>query len=111
MIIDGSNIMDFIDGTKMYCSNMGITHIEFVPSYLTSIECDNNKLTSLPKLPNGLKYLYCGDNQLTSLPKLPEKLIYLDCYNNNLPYIVTINDIKEHNTLLKRKEIIKKILK
>tara|TARA_B100001059_G_scaffold230144_1_gene263944 strand:+ start:855 stop:1193 length:339 start_codon:yes stop_codon:yes gene_type:complete len=112
MHITKENIHDFIDGTKMYCCNLDITKIEFLPSYLISIECDNNKLTSLPKLPDSLKYLYCGDNQLTSLPKLPENLIELSCNFNNLPYEITIDNYKEkHNKLLKRKEILKRICK
>lgn len=111
MIITKNNINKFIDGTRMYCSNMGITHIDYIPPYLTSLECDNNKLTEIPELTEGLKSLYCSDNELTSLPKLPESLEYIDCYNNNLPYNITIENLKEHNTLLKRKEIIKNILK
>ena len=111
MIITKDNIDEFIDGTTMYCSNMGITYIDYIPPYLTSLECDNNKLTEIPELTEGLKSLYCSDNQLTSLPKLPESLTYIDCYNNNLPYIVTIENLKEHNTLLKRKENIEIILK
>jgi len=68
-----------------------------------------NKLTELPKLPENLLSLYCYNNQLTELPKLPESLKHLYCSFNNLPYIVTIDNFKEHNKLIKRKEILKRI--
>ena len=71
--------------------------------------CNNNQLTELPKLPDSLRYFDCNNNKLTSLPKLPDLLISLLCYNNNLPYKITIDNFKEHNTLLKRKEILKRI--
>ena len=69
-----------------------------------------NKLTELPKLPENLLSLYCYNNNITSLPKLPDLLISLSCHNNNnLPYEITIDNYKEHNKLIKRKEILSKI--
>ena len=93
----------------MNCDNKGITKIEFIPEGITSLLCLGNKLTTLPHLPEGLISLNCRNNKLTELPRLPEGLIYLNCYDNNLPYEITIDNIKEHNTLLKRKEILSKI--
>jgi hypothetical protein len=128
MRITKENINEFIDRTRMYCSNKGITKIDYIPEGITHLHLGNNKLTQLlpmgdsygiPKLPNGLTHLYCYNNKLTQLlpmgdsygiPKLPDSLIRLDCgSNNNLPYKVTINNFREHNTLLKRKEILSKI--
>ena len=109
MHITKDNIGEFIYGPLMDCSDKGITHIEYIPDDITHLDCDNNRLTELPKLPESLIGLYCGDNKLTELPKLPESLIHLSCEDNNLPYEITIDNIKEHNTLLKRKEILKLI--
>ena len=89
MRVTKSNINKFIEGSSMDCSNTGITHIEYIP--------------------DGIKRLYCYNNKLTELPKLPESLYYLDCKHNNLPYEITIGNIKEHNKLIKRKEILKRI--
>tara|TARA_B000000475_G_C15951799_1_gene429108 strand:- start:34 stop:405 length:372 start_codon:yes stop_codon:yes gene_type:complete len=98
---------------KLDCSNMSITHIEFIPEGVEVLFCNRNKLTSLPKLPESLTHLYCSHNKLTSLPLLPDGLKYLNCDNNNLPYDlpykVTLDSIKKHNKLIKRKEILKKI--
>ncbi len=129
MRITKENIHEFIDGTTMNCYDKEITHIEYIPDHithlylgsneltelpnlpdsLTDLYCYNNQLTELPKLPESLTDLYCHNNNLTELPKLPDSLISLYCYNNNLPYKVTINNIKEHNKLLKRKQILSKI--
>ena len=89
MHITKDNINEFIDGSLMDCSNKGITRLEYIP--------------------DGIRHLYCHNNELTELPKLPESLKYLLCENNNLPYKVTIDNLKEHNTLLKRKQILKLI--
>tara|TARA_R110002153_G_scaffold80525_1_gene204590 strand:+ start:184 stop:465 length:282 start_codon:yes stop_codon:yes gene_type:complete len=89
MRITKDNIGEFINGKSMYCSNKDITHIEYIPDGITNLFCSNNKLTELPKLPESLEYLYCRIN--------------------NLPYHITIENLKEHNTLLKRKEILEKI--
>ena len=89
MRITKENINKFIEGSSMDCSNKGITHIEYIPDGITGLNCWNNKLTELPKL--------------------PESLYYLDCKHNNLPYEITIGNIKEHNKLIKRKEILKRI--
>ena len=109
MWITKENINQFIEGSLMDCSNKGITHIEYIPDGIRHLYCDNNKLTELPKLPESLISLDCDYNELTELPKLPDGLKYLYCYKNNLPYKVTIDNIKEHNTLLKRKNILKRI--
>ena len=109
MRITKENIDRFIYGTIMDCSNKGITHIEYIPDGIIHLYCSNNKLTELPKLPDGLMELYCQYNQLTELPKLPDGLKYLDCGGNQLPYEVTIKNLKQHNTLLKRKLILSKI--
>ena len=109
MRITKENIHEFIDGTKMYCYNMDITYIEYIPDNIIFLYCDNNKLTELPKLPDSLINLDCSNNNLTSLPKLPESLGHLYCYNNNLPYKITLKNLKEHNKLIKRKEILKRI--
>ncbi len=109
MRITKYNIDRFINGTTMDCSNMDITYIEYIPETITHLYCNNNQLTELPKLPDSLRYFDCNNNKLTSLPKLPDLLISLLCYNNNLPYKITIDNFKEHNTLLKRKEILKRI--
>ena len=130
MVITKDNINKFIEGSSMDCSNKGITHIDYIPDGITRLFCQWNRLTELPKLPDGLKYLHChsnrltelpklpesleylccNDNDLTSLPKLPDSLMNLYCYNNNnLPYEITIDNIKEHNTLIKRKQILSKI--
>ena len=109
MHITKGNIDRFIEGTEMDCDNKGITKIEFIPDGIRYLYCGSNKLTELPKLPESLLELYCGNNKLTSLPKLPENLVYLNCHNNNLPYEITIDNIKEHNKLIKRKKILEKI--
>ena len=109
MRITKENIHEFIEGSSMDCSNKGITHIEYIPDGITRLYCWNNKLTELPKLPESLISLYCGDNKLTELPKLPESLTNLYCQYNNLPYEITIDNVKEHNTLLKRKLILSRI--
>ena len=89
MLITKENIDEFIKGTTMDCSHKGISHIEYIPESITR--------------------LHCGYNQLTELPKLPESLTSLYCDNNNLPYQITLDNIKEHNKLIKRKEILEKI--
>ena len=109
MWITKENINEFIEGSSMDCPSKGITHIEYIPDGITRLDCWNNKLTELPKLPNSLIGLYCGDNKLTELPKLPDGLIRLYCVDNNLPYKVTLNNLKEHNKLIKRKEILSRI--
>ena len=109
MRITKSNINQFIEGSKMDCSNKGITHIEYIPDGITRLDCNNNQLTELPKLPESLKRLFCNSNRLTELPKLPNSLTGLYCEHNNLPYKVTSENLKEHNTLLKRKQILSKI--
>ena len=109
MHITKKNIDEFIEGTTMYGSNMYITGIDYIPDHITHLYCDNNKLTELPKLPYSLRYFDCNNNKLTSLPKLPHFLKRLYCDNNNLPYTITIENLKEHNTLIKRKEILSKI--
>jgi len=100
---------NFGSSVNLYCHTNKLTKLPKLPDVLRYLECDENKLTKLPELTEGLKSLYCGDNQLTSLPKLPESLTHIDCYNNNLPYEVTLENLKEHNTLLKRKNILSKI--
>ena len=129
MRITKSNINKFIKGTSVDCIDIGITKIDYIPEgithlylgsneltelpnlpdSLTDLYCYNNQLTELPKLPESLTDLYCHNNNLTELPKLPDSLISLYCYNNNLPYPITINNIKEHNQLIKRKNILSKI--
>ena len=109
MHITKDNIGQFIYGSLMDCSDKGITRLEYIPDGITGLYCYNNKLTELPKLPESLVDLNCYNNKLTSIPKLPDGLISLWCYENNLPYKVTIENFKEHNTLLKRKEILKRI--
>ena len=89
MRITKENINEFIKDSLMSCPNKGITHIEYIPDGITRLDCWNNKLTELPKLPNSL--------------------YYLDCKHNNLPYLINIDNFKEHNTLIKRKEILSKI--
>ena len=119
MIISKDNINKFVKGTMMDCSNKGITYIEFIPEGVSNFDCSNNKLTKLPKLPNRLKAFDCSNNKLTKLPILPENLTSLHCWGNDLPYLVTLKrfkehdilNIKEHNTFLKRKMILNKILK
>ena len=123
------NTNDWDDKDTMDCSRMYITHIEYIPDHIKYLYCYNNNITSLTKLPEGLIRLYCFCNELTSLPKLPENLIslycdnnkltklpnlphrlrYFDCSFNNLPYKVTLDNLKEHNQLIKRKEILTKI--
>ena len=89
MRITKDNINEFIEGTRMNCPDIGITHIEYIP--------------------DGIKRLDCRNNKLTELPKLPESLISLYCHNNNLPYEMTFDNLKQHNTLIKRKLILKRI--
>ncbi len=109
MRITKDNIGRFINGITMNCNNMRITHIDYIPDNIIFLNCSYNNLIKLPDLPNRLRYLQCNNNNLTSLPKLPDLLISLICYDNNLPYEVTIENLKEHNKLIKRKEIIKRI--
>ena len=109
MRITKDNINKFIKGKTMSCSDNDITGIDYIPDHITHLYCYNNKLTELPKLPDSLRYFDCNNNKLTSLPKLPDLLISLLCYNNNLPYKITIDNFKEHNKLIKRKEILKRI--
>ena len=109
MQITKDNINEFINGSEMDCSGKGITHIEYIPEGITHLYFYNNKLTELPKLPESLKSLYCYSNKLTSLPRLPESLRNIASFDNNLPYPITIENLKEHNTLLKRKQILKRI--
>ena len=109
MHITKDNINEFIKGTRMDCSNKGITRLEYIPDGITDLFCENNKLTELPKLPESLTSLSCENNKLTELPKLPESLVDLWCYKNNLPYEITLDNLKEHNKLIKRKQILEKI--
>ena len=109
MRITKDNINQFIKGSLMDCNNKGITHIDYIPDNIIFLNCSYNNLIKLPDLPNRLRYLHCNNNNLTSLPKLPNLLISLICYGNNLPYEVTIENLKEHNQLIKRKEILKRI--
>ena len=109
MRITKKNIHKFINGITMNCNSMGITHIDYIPDNIIFLYCHNNNLTSLPNLPDRLRYLQCNNNNLTSLPKLPDLLISLLCSNNNLSYPITIENLKEHNKLIKRKEILKRI--
>ena len=109
MRITKDNIHKFINGITMNCNNMGITHIDYIPDNIIFLYCTDNNLTSLPNLPDRLKHLDIRYNKLTKLPLLPDGLTHLLCYNNNLPYEVTIENLKEHNKLLKRKEILEKI--
>ena len=103
------NTNDWDDKDTMDCSRMYITHIEYIPDHIKYLYCGDNKLTSLPKLPDRLLSLYCYNNNITSMPKLPESLRNLSCFKNNLPYTITIENLKEHNKILKRKEILEKI--
>ena len=89
MHITKDNIYEFIYGTIMDCSNKGITRLEYIPDGITHLWCENNKLTSIPKLPESLKRL--------------------SCEHNNLPYEITLDNLKEHNKLIKRKQILKLI--
>ena len=109
MWITKDNINEFTYGDTMDCSNKGITHIEYIPDGIKRLYCYDNKLTELPKLPESLISLDCYNNKLTSLPKLPESLEYFSCQYNNLPYEITLNNLKEHNTLIKRKLILSRI--
>ena len=109
MRITKDNINKFIKGKTMSCSDNDITGIDYIPKEITHLFCYNNGLKSLPKLPNGLIYLNCRNNELEKLPKLPDSLKHLYCQYNNLPYIVTIDNFKEHNKFIKRKEILEKI--
>ena len=109
MRITKDNINQFVKGTRMNCPDMGITRIEYIPDGITRLYCRYNRLTELPKLPESLEYLSCNNNRLTELPKLPDSLYYLTCQYNNLPYEITIDNIKEHNKLIKRKLILEKI--
>ena len=109
MRITKYNINEFIYGSMMNCDNMGVTHIDYIPEGITHLYCGSNKLTSLNKLPESLTHLDCGNNELTKLPNLPESLTELYCYDNNLPYQITLKNFKEHNKLIKRKEILKRI--
>ena len=112
--------------TGLDCHNNQLTKLPKLPDGLIRLNCYVNKLTELPKLPESLTRLFCYVNNLTELPKLPDGLIHLDCENNeltslpndlkffychsnNLPYIVTIKNLKQHNQLIKRKEILKQI--
>ena len=89
MHITKDNIGEFIYGSLMDCSDKGITRLEYIP--------------------DGIRHLYCYNNKLTELPKLPEGLVILNCEHNKLTYEITIDNIKEHNKLLKRKLILKRI--
>ena len=128
MRITKSNINQFIDRTRISLGSRKITKIDYVPEGITHLHLGNNDLTELPKLPDSLTHLYCYNNNITSLPKLPNSLerlncqnkkltklpklpdgLNISCQNNNLPYKVTINNVREHNKLIKRKEILKRI--
>ena len=122
MIINKSNINDYIIGTGLYCHRKNITSIEYIPDHtpkeihtvdITTIDCSNNKLTSLSKLPSGLVRLDCEHNELTSLPSLPDGLKYLYCESNSLTnYPIDSGDEQWricHNKFLNRVEIINKI--
>ena len=108
MIIDKSNINQFINGTKMRCSRRGVTSIEFIPDHITELYCYNNKLTELPPLPNGLIHLSCWCNKLTELPLLPN-LEYLYCWDNPLingPTKPLSNWIIQHNRSNRLKQLL-----
>ena len=111
MHITKDNINEFIDIDRktMDCVGRGITKIEYIPEGITHLFCDRNRLTELPKLPDSLLYLYCYNNKLTEMPKLPHFLKRLYCWNNYLIYEINIDNLKEHNKLIKRKEILEKI--
>ena len=109
MRITKYNIDRFIDRTRIRLGTRKITKIDYVPEGITHLHLGNNDLTELPKLPDSLTHLYCYNNNITSMPKLPESLRNLSCFKNNLPYTITIENLKEHNKLIKRKEILKRI--
>ena len=45
MRVTKSNINKFIEGTRINCPDMGITHLEYIPDGITHLYCDNNELT------------------------------------------------------------------
>ena len=102
------NTNDWDDKDTMDCSCMYITHIDYIPDHIKYLHCYNNNITSLPKLPDSLIRLNCQNNNITELTKLPDGL-NISCQNNNIPYRVTINNVREHNKFIKRKNILSKI--
>ena len=109
MRITKDNINKFIDRTRIRLGSRKITKLDYVPEGITHLHLGNNELTELPKLPESLTHLYCYNNNITSLPKLPDSLKRLYCDNNNLPYPITLENLKEHNKLIKRKQILSRI--
>lgn len=117
MIINKSNINNYIVGTTMNCSKRGITHIEYIPDGITELHCYGNQLTSLPNLPSTLKELDCHNNKITSLPILPNNLRTLFCGNNelgdNYPTDPFDEWVVKHNNRLRlhtRKETIRNLM-
>ena len=77
-------VRDWIPGTSLNLSKLGLTSLPPLPATLRFLDCYYNQLTSLRSLPATLEMLDCSGNQLTSLPPLPATLRVLDCYNNQL---------------------------
>jgi uncharacterized repeat protein (TIGR01451 family) len=65
-------------------SDLAISGLPALPSYLNYLDCSYSNLTNLPTLPGNLNRLMCGGNQLVSLPTLPSSLIYLECHQNQI---------------------------
>jgi Leucine-rich repeat (LRR) protein len=117
MIINKSNINNYIVGTIMNCSKQNVTHIEYIPDGITELHCYGNQLTSLPNLPSTLKELDCHNNKITSLPILPNNLRTLFCGNNelggNYPTDPFDEWVVKHNNRLRlhtRKETIRNLM-
>ena len=77
-------IRNWIPGTDLHLSGLGLFFLPPLPATLTRLSCFSNQLTSLPALPATLTELSCYNNQLTSLPALPATLTTLYCFNNQL---------------------------
>ena len=130
MIINSENINEFIKDDFLDLYNLGVVKIESIPDGVVRFHCSCNLLTSLPELPDSLEYFYCYNNKLTELPHLPKNLKEMDCSDNlltNIPkiptsvrylstlsnplkYDVNISNIKEHNKIIKRKEILNRLI-
>ena len=79
---------------------------------IIKLYCSNNQITSLSlNMMINLEYLDCSNNQITNLDNLPYNLKKLDCYNNPIYHLIKNyfdDDFKKYS--IWRKKFLKKFI-